>query len=331
MHKIILIFLFLGIYSCSKKTECEKAPDVSHISVDISVKRLEHELFEFEHKKSVMEFINQYKAVSKYFLLSSDYPNDTILAEQLVGMINDPDIQKLYAEATVEFGDLSAIESEYEQAFKYAKYFLPGFRVPEIKSMVTGLGNDLFVSDSLIVIGLDYFIGPKASYRPIDLPQYILSRYQKEYIVPSSILVLSTSFNATNRQDNSVLADMIYYGKAYYFTKQLLPCTPDSLIIGYSAQQMEDVENNQGTIWAHFVDNQLLYETSPFVKSKYLDERPKTPEIGNKAPGRIGNYLGWKIVQQYMAENPGVTLKQLMDINDVQVIFSKSKYKPKNT
>lgn len=331
MLKIIIIILILGIFACKDKTECEKAPDVSNIPVDISVKRLEQELFEIEHKNSFLSFIDTYKGVSENFLQASDYPNDTILAQQLYKLINDPDVRKLYNEALSEFGELSEIESKFENAFKLGKHYFPQFNVPEIKTMVTGLGNDLYVSDSLIVIGLDYFIGPKASYRPINLPQYILSRYQKEFIVPSSILLLSSQYNATNRQDNSVLADMIYYGKAYYFTKQLLPCTPDSLIIGYTAEQMEDVENNQGTIWAHFVENQLIYETSPFVKSKYLDERPKTPEIGNKAPGRIGNYLGWKIVQQFMEENPEVTLQQLMEIKDVQTIFTKSRYKPKNS
>lgn len=331
MFKFIIYFLFIFIIACGSKSECEKAPDISKIPVDINVKRLEQELFEIEHKKSALEFIENNEAVSENFLQASDYPNDTILAEQLVKLINDKDVRKLNKEVQEVFGDFSDLEQDFETAFRYGKHYFPNFKVPQVKTMVTGLGNDLFVSDSLIVIGLDFFAGPSAPYRPINLPQYILNRYQKEYVIPSSILLLSSFFNATNKQDNSVLADMIYYGKAYYFTKKLLPCTPDSLIIGYTAQEMEDVENNQGTIWAHFVENQLIYETSPFVKSKYLDERPKTPEIGNKAPGRIANYMGWKIVQQFMEENPEVSLKELMEIQDVQQIFSKSKFKPRNS
>ncbi|MDH3710460.1 MAG: gliding motility lipoprotein GldB, partial [Cyclobacteriaceae bacterium] len=80
----------------------------------------------------------------------------------------------------------------------------------------------------------------------------------------------------------------------------------------------------------HFVEKKLLYETSHFTKKKYMDERPTTVEIGNKCPGRIGEWLGWQIVMKYMKENPQISLDQLMESEDVQGIFTQSRYKPPN-
>jgi len=63
------------------------------------------------------------------------------------------------------------------------------------------------------------------------------------------------------------------------------------------------------------------------TKKKYLDERPKVYEIGNKCPGRIGTWLGWEIVNKYMKVNQ-VDLQSLMIEKDAQKIFTLSNYKP---
>ncbi len=127
-----------------------------------------------------------------------------------------------------------------------------------------------------------------------------------------------------------MLADMITYGKAYYFAKHMLPCTPDSVIMSYTAEDMEGLRANAGTVWTHFLENDLLFETNHMVKKKYLDERPKTYEIGDKAPGRIGTYVGWDIVRSYMRQNSDITLQELMEESDPQKILNGSNYAPKN-
>ncbi|NJN42061.1 MAG: hypothetical protein HC811_07420 [Flammeovirgaceae bacterium] len=58
------------------------------------------------------------------------------------------------------------------------KYYYPDFKPPVIKTMLTGLETDLYVSDSLIVIGLDYYLGKGAKYRP-NMYEYMLRRYEK--------------------------------------------------------------------------------------------------------------------------------------------------------
>ena len=92
---------------------------------------------------------------------------------------------------------------------------------------------------------------------------------------------------------------------------------------------MADIHYNEGKIWAHFIEKSLLYETNHFKIIKYTGERPNIPEIGKQCPGRIATWVGWQIVRKYMAENPNVTLQQLMQETDAQKIFTQSRYKPK--
>ncbi len=284
-------------------------------------------MFKLQDKNEVLTFLNTNSGFANAFLGASAYPHDSLLASQLLKLVSDPHIDTLYQQTVKEYGDFEDVEQAFEEAFKNVKYHFNSFEAPKIQTAITGLSSDLYVSDSLIIIGLDYFLGDEARFKP-DLPQYMLRRYNKDYLIPSTLLLLSKQYNVTNLQQNSMLTDMIYYGKAYYFVEKMLPCAADSLIIGYTAEEVEGAYFNAGTVWSHFIENELLYETSPFIKTKYLEERPKTPEISNKAPGRIGVWLGLQIVRSYMKENPEVTMPQLMQDTDVQKIFTRSKYKP---
>jgi len=320
-----LLCLFVA-FGCREKS-CETI-DSSTIEVNIKLERLEDELFLLKSKIEVAEFLEKNKMLKEHFLVNAQYPHDSILVTSLYDRINNPYIDSLLMETREIFNDLSGIVNGFEEAFRHLKHYYPEIKTPKIQTMVTGMGSsELYVSDSLIIIGLDFYLGPGATYRPLGIPAYILERYQKEYIVPASILLLSNNYIKENFQDNTMLADMVYYGKKYYFAKAMMPCTPDSLLIWYSGQELRDVEDNQHIIWANFVQNQLLYETNHITKKKYLDERPKVYEIGNKCPGRIGTWLGWEIVNKYMKVNQ-VDLQSLMIEKDAQKIFTLSNYKP---
>ncbi|MGK7394541.1 MAG: gliding motility lipoprotein GldB [Candidatus Cyclobacteriaceae bacterium M3_2C_046] len=328
MRTTIIIVLVLLIWGGCSKKQCDIAPEISQINIDLKINRLEQELFNLKTKTEVNSFIHNYPDFSKSFLNRSEYPHDSMLVNRLYNLIHDPHIDSLYQETQQVFGDFSQVEQEFRRAFQHIKHYYPQFEAPRIYTMITGMSNDLFVSNDMIVIGLDFFLGEGAQYRPLDIPQYILKRYQKEYIVPSVVLLLSNKFNQTNYQDKSMLADMIFYGKSYYFTKQMMPCANDSLIIGYSGQELEDIDQHEDIIWANFLENELLYETSHIIKNKFFGERPKVFEIGDKCPGRIGAWVGWEIVQQYMENEEGVSLPELMADTKVQEIFKQSRYKP---
>lgn len=328
MRTITLIkIISLIFFSCSNQDfECTNAPDVSDIQVNLKVERLEEQLFSLESKNAIREFLDNHPQTSRHFLQAGSYPHDSILVNRLYKLTNDSHIDTVYQETREVFGDLSDLKNQFKQAFQYAKHYIPDFEAPAIQTMVTGLGNDLYVSDSLIIIGLDYYIGEDATYRP-DMPNYLLKRFRPENIVPSCILLLSNKYNNTNREDDSMLADMIYYGKSYHFAKKTMPCTPDSLIIGYTSENISSVEYNEQKIWSYFIDRELLYETSHIVKNRYIGERPSVVEISKNCPGRVARWLGWQIVDHY-ARQTDTDLLELMKTADAQQIFQQSKYKP---
>ncbi len=326
--KILVIILSPVLFYACDDNECIDAPDVSAIEISVNIERLDKKLYKIPTKNDLAKLLAENPAFAEEFLNISQYPNPGIVVDRYFNLLNDTNVDSLFIEVEQTFGNMEDIQHQFEDAFRHLKFYYPDTKVPEIKTVVTGINHDLYLSDSLIIIGLDYYLGLGGKYLPRDIPGYILKRYQKEYLVPQIMLMYSNFYNKTNYNDNSAMADMVYYGKAFYMAKNLMPCTPDSLFTGYTAFETTDIDEHEPVIWASLLENEVLFETDPYMKDKFLSERPKTIEIGENCPGRIGRWLGWRIVTKFAERNRDIQLPDLMKMEDAQRIFNESKYKP---
>lgn len=313
----------LGLFGLFFLASCTKNKEITLI-------RLDQQLFSYKSPDSVRALLNRNPDVAQLYFNANGAGNDTAVVQELTNRINNPALNEFNDQIQGRFGDMADLQNQLVESFTNIKKNFPDFRAPKVVTMVTGfMGPDLVVTDSLVVIGLDYFAGAKAKFRPQgpEYPQYILRRYDKEYLVAAIVFAISDKYNATNRQDQTMLADMIYYGKGYVFTKAMLPEVGDSLVIGYSDKQLTQTFNAQDLVWGHFIDNQLLYQTNPAIKQRYLNERPFTAEIGQACPGAIGRWIGWRIVGRYHDEHTSVSIAELMRNTDARQIFEQSGYK----
>lgn len=327
---VFFLFIITFFPGCkSDKEVCVFMPDLSALSFEVQIENLQDALIKPKSEEELSYFLDRHPVLRDYFLRKLEYPNQEFFIKEQFSKFNNPHIDTLYQEVKSTFGDLSELKEEFTRAFMHIKYYYPDFVPPKIQTAISGFDTDLIVSDTLIIIGLDYYLRPDAKYRPRQMYDYMLRRYQPEYIVPSTILLMgiSAQYNRVDERNNTILADMIAYGKSFYFTKHMMPCVPDSILIWYTTEEIEGAKYNEDKIWKHFIDNQLLYQTSHMVKRKYLDERPKTYEIDEKCPGRIGTWLGWQIVKQYAAKS-GKPLQEIMENADADLLFRQSGYKP---
>ncbi len=326
---VFVTLVLLSSCGDNEYNECVFQPDINN-PVDIKIERLENKLLDIDNRDSLRAFLIANPIITTYFLNKGTYPNDSLMLDGLMKKFSNPHIDTLQMEIDRVFGDLSELTAELNTAYSHLKHYYPDVTIPKVKTVATGFDFDLYVSDTLVVIGLDYYLGEGAKFRPIGMYNYILKRYAPEYIVPSIMLLngISPDYNATNVKDKTILSDMMAYGKAFYFTKRMIPCVPDSTIIWYTREEIEGSRANVNIIWTHFVENELLFETNHMVKKKYIEDRPKTFEIGEKAPGRLGQWLGWQIVNKYMEEHPDTDFQDMMMIEDPQLIFKNSKFKP---
>lgn len=310
------------------------APEVSDIPVSVKVRHIDQELFALKSKAEIEAYlIKNPELEKKVFLQAAHFPERRMLVDMLWDFVHYAPNDTLYRDCRKVWGDFSEQKKEIEQAFRYMKYYYPDFKEPEVYTMVSGFGHfgfggDMLDFDNFIVVGLDYFAGEACTYRPPEMPNYLLRRYRPQYMVPFMMRVLTDRYNKVNVKEPDMLNEMIAFGKAYYATKRVLPHVSDTLLIGYTGQELANVQHNEANIWAHFVKNELFYEKNRLRKGKYCGERPHVNEIDADCPGRIGQWLGWKLVHTYMERHPETTLPQLMAEQDARKLFEGSRYRP---
>jgi gliding motility-associated lipoprotein GldB len=327
MIRTITICLFSSLLFACGSDDCDDGPDVSGINIDVDIRRLDREMFELTNEEEIAAFLDRYPLFSRGFLRAEQYPDDSILVNSIQKIITDPHIDTLYRETQQTFGEMEAVEEEFETAFRHIRHYYPAFEPPQIYAVFTALGtigSDLLITEEAIIISIEHFLGENARFRP-NVYDYMIDRYSPEYLVPSVVMFMSDRWN--KMEGNTLLSEMIYYGKSYYFTNKMLPCLPDTVVAGYSSEELAIAEDNAELVWRHFVDRELLYETSHVIKPKYVGERPTTLEINPKIPGRIGRWLGWQIVLDYVAETDA-SLEEVMRTKDPQQIFMQAKYRP---
>jgi hypothetical protein len=332
MRKILLFSLLaLALIHCkTDKEQCAFQPETSSIKIDLQFESLEDSITSFKSKQQLVDFFGRHTAMRDVFFNHGSYPNDSVFINQLYHRFQNASFDTVLMETKKIFGDGSELKKQFTEAFTNLKFYYPQIPIPKIQTVITGMESDLFVSDTLVIVGLDYFLGSGATYRP-NMYDYMLRRYTKEFVVPSAMLLygIDNRINEVSAEDKSVLADMIAYGKAYYFAKRMLPCVPDSVFIGYTAKEEQGARENQDIIWKHLVDKEVFYKIDKQTKQKYIEERPQTIDIGDQCPGRIGVWMGWQIVNQYAKKNAKENaLPQLMKVSNAQQIFKDSKYKP---
>ncbi|UOQ54582.1 gliding motility lipoprotein GldB [Hymenobacter cellulosivorans] len=330
LRRLLFSFLSSGLLlsSCTSNETCSADPEVAKVPVTVQLERLEQPFFKIRTVAEAKQFLRQQPQFTTYFLGRKQFPSEDILAQKLVSLSTNAGLQKLGQESEAAFKDTQSLQGQLKQLFQHVRYYFPTFQVPPVKTFVSGLSQDLFVNDSLMVLSIDFFAGPKASYRP-NVPEYILRRYEPAYLIPTAALAISSKYNQKKLTDQTMLSEMVQFGKSLYFAEKVLPCTADTLLIGFTGPEMANLQFNEGKVWAHFIEKNLLYNTSPFTIQKYIGERPNVPEIDKTCPGRVGAWVGWQIVRKYMADHPNVTLAQLMAQKDPQRILNESRYRPK--
>jgi len=321
----VIGFVLVLVMACGNDDPCETIPN---IDLDLEFVSLLDDIHSVVDTTALKAFLTANPIVRDYFFLADEYPSESEMLNEVFNLIKNPFVDTLYQE-TKQIIDEAQLEQELETAFKRIKSYYPEYRVPKVKTVYSAFGNDVYFSDSLVVIGLDYYLGPEASYRP-NVYDYLVARLTPDHLVPHIIQFTSLKFNDTSDEiERTMIDEMVYYGKALEFTKTMLACVADSLIMGYGSETMASSIKSEGFLWSYFVDNALLYDKTPLNLTKYIDERPGIPEIDPICPGRIGQWIGWNIIQNYREEE-GIDFLALMKVTDANEVLMKSRYRPKN-
>jgi uncharacterized protein YjaZ len=163
----------------------------------------------------------------------------------------------------------------------------------------------------------------------IAVPQYIIQRFSKEYILADCFKEISYQYIKYKDMQGTLLDEMILEGKRLLFTEAVLPHLADSVIYPYSSEKIQWAINNEASIWGYLIEKKCLYSKDNVMIRKFVREAPFTSAFGKQSPGKAGAWIGWQICKSWIEKNPDRSIEDLMNELDAQKILTESKYKPK--
>jgi hypothetical protein len=240
----------------------------------------------------------------------------------------------MYDSAEKLYRDFTPYENQIRQGLQFLKYYFPEYRIPE--KIITYIGpldgfGDI-ISDDAIIVGLHQHLGKgyplyQSALVQETYPEYISRRFAPDYIALNAMKNIVLDLYPENMEDRPLVQQMVEKGKRLWLLAKLMPYTEEYKLIGYTKEQLADTYVHEKAVWDLFLQNNFLQTTDAGIIKNYIGDGPKTPELGEAAPGNIGSFAGWQIVKKFMQKNPKLTPKELME-KDAASLFEEARYNP---
>ncbi len=317
-------------------------PDVSDIDISFDVRRFEQALFKLDSQNlsgGLAALEAAYPVFSQLYFGQILGANDPRLTaeerlEYIRGFIQHPSVRKLYDTTQVVFPTMAPYEEDFRSAFRFFHYYFPEEPIPDVTTYISEFSVAAFVYEgNRLGVGLDLFLGNTFPYRSVDPlnPQfsgYLTRTFTPEHLVSKVLQPLVDDLVGPPASDR-LLDHMVRNGKKLLLLDRLLPYTPDSILLEVTPAQTEWLFDNERNIWAYFLQEDLLYSSTWQDFRKFVEYSPHSPGMPPEAPGRTGNFTGWRIVERYMERHPETSLRDLLKMTDAQAILDGARYRPR--
>ena len=243
----------------------------------------------------------------------------------------------IYGRSRKVFGDFKNLNQSLTPMFQRYQFYFPEYKIPTVYTYSSGLQNiDYPVMYSqqsgMMFIAMDAYLGSKNKlYDSIRVDRYLRTNLEIDRLPSQAVDAIANDIVTFSPRNQLFVDKIIYEGKKLILQDALLTDTPDEYKMGYTPDQIEWCIANEGQIWNFFVEQNYIFSSDASLDKRFLVTAPFSKfnnEIEQESPGKIGAWLGWQIIRQYMKENPKIELKALLEDMDGQKIFKDSKYKP---
>jgi hypothetical protein len=256
---------------------------------------------------------------SYFYLLSSclqiQSPQDTVVINAINQFKQDDYVQKLENELQSGYFNLNEIHGNITLGFRNLKYHLPKQNFPESIWYANSLfASSAFAGEKELIIGLERYLG-KADPLIQQLPGDIFFEWIKEdmnkVFLERDALSSWIYTHIIEEPKGNLAESIVFWGKVLYLTEAAFPKKDKNELLRYSKDEFIWAEENVNTFWDYLVKEELLFGTDERQKNNLLNPGPFTIGLPEKGPDRLGQYLGWKLIHDFVDEHE-VSIEELI-------------------
>lgn len=216
-----------------------------------------------------------------------------------------PDICALFDVETCNFSVILKLQDNICNHFDDSVFY-------DIYSVVSPYNQSIFIADNMMFVGLNHYLG--ADYAGYDYfePYQRITKTPEHLVYDIAEATIIDKFPYKSKEDESVLNILLYNGAILYAIMQLVPDADLAEAMGYTQEQLSWAEDNEKNAWSALISRKLLYSTNQLDANRLVNPSPVTSILHHESPGRLGRYMGYKIVKSYVDKHPKVDLKWLL-------------------
>lgn len=327
-------FLWMALAGCGGNGAGTKEKPVA---LHLTIGRLDQDLFRSVDDSTGTFNLKLYAKYGGFYqlyverVLRAAALQDPRLPMALSRFVHDPDWSRVQRSADSVLGDMAEQEAGFQEAFGRLKAFFPDSLTPRLIAYNSGFNYGVFPTDSVLGFGVEWFVGsnnPVVKYlSPETFPEYRKQRMVPAMLVPSVVKGWLQVHYLRDTGGEDLLTAMVEMGKVMALLDALLPDTDPSLKFAFSPRQLQWCRDHEFNIWREVVANQLLYTKDPKEINRFMNDGPFTPGLPKESPGHIGEWIGYRMVDSYLREHPGLTFAELFAMRDPQAMLKT--YKPR--
>ncbi|MCC6701669.1 MAG: hypothetical protein IT221_09095 [Fluviicola sp.] len=251
------------------------------------------------------------------FCMQAGMITDTSALQKLKEYRNITYVKRLEKRIEEKFSDLPKRHQKIVDGFKHIQVHLPKAKMPkEIIYTNSNFASSAFCTQDEITMGLERYLGKNTDVIK-ELPQnqfydWIKEAMDDQYFERDAVCAWILTHIVEEKEAANNIETAIIWGKILYLTEAAFPNDPKHIIIRYSEKDYQWALENERAFWDFLIQQKLLFTANEADKANLFSEAPFTAGLPMKdAPDRLGQFLGWRIIQSYMEQND-VTLQELV-------------------
>jgi len=320
--KILLIFFVFN--SCIKQEKIE---------IDIPIYRFDKE-FSYtnpqNYDKHLAQIESKFPKFIDYYLsnhIAMINRNDSIKRDNILLFTSHSEVISFQEKIDNHFPNVIEISDKINESFGIYKYHFLEKEIPENIIFINAFGSfGIDFYNNNLIIGLDFYLGEE---NPMfnTVFDYLKTRYDEKFMIADAVEYWLSSEFIETQVTKTFLDELIFKGKIMYLMREFLPDEENNIIFRFSENELQWCESHEQNIWNEILKMDIMYKSDESNYISFFYDSPFTKGMPKESPGRLGYWVGFQIVNQYM-NNEGVSLQELMKNTNSQEILLKSKYNP---
>lgn len=303
------IILYAAVVAMTVTCSCNREKSLT--SADSGIVRLDRELASYPSLPSDgrQKFIDENRPLISMATATPDsLVTDSLVSAYIAGR------GFTFFESAIEsrFTSGDSIDRVLESLHRSLTEMLPELQWGAIVGGVSTYNQSVIMNDSIMYIGLNHYLG--SDYEAYDY----FEPYQRAtktaahlpYDVAEAMIARQYPFRPT--ESSTTLSRMLHEGAIMWVMMKAMPDPSLAEAMGWSEEQLDWTERNESALWNSIISRGLLFSTDPLVADKLTMRAPSTPSLHPDAPGRIGRYIGYRIIDTYIKKHPRFDARTLL-------------------